>query len=77
MTEHSHERSRNPNVCASCSSLADGMAESVYEGEGPPAHVASNKAVQDPELQPLNEVFVEWVAGLGARRAPKPMPPRH
>jgi hypothetical protein len=28
MPEHGNPRSRNPNICASCSSMADGMEES-------------------------------------------------
>ena len=37
MAEIGNALSRNPNVCASCSSLADGMDESDATGSGAPA----------------------------------------
>jgi hypothetical protein len=41
MADRGHALSRNPNLCASCSSLADGMEEpsisNLPEGEAAPA----------------------------------------
>jgi hypothetical protein len=41
MVEHGNALSRNPNVCASCSSLADGMEDSALPSMGAAARVAS------------------------------------
>jgi hypothetical protein len=61
--------SRNPNVCASCSSLADGMAEPGAAGLAPalelvPACATSDKAIQDA----TDEVVLEWHAEDPAKK---------
>ena len=59
MTERGNVLSRNPNVCASCSSMADGMDESSPTecGEGAPGHPVAR------EPGPQNEV---WPASLAS-----------
>jgi hypothetical protein len=57
MAEGANSKSRNPNVCASCSSLADGM------GEGPES---------TPELPPVESIRWtedEFIGTVGYARA--------
>ena len=54
MPEKDHGLSRNPNVCASCSSMADGMGELVFEtlqqmADSPPAGPPSPQSGSGPQ----------------------------
>jgi len=62
MAERGNSLSRNPNVCASCSSLADGMEDPSLPT---PHETASDKPVQPPASPPVipataEIVVLEW-----------------
>jgi hypothetical protein len=69
------ELSRNPNVCASCSSMADGMDESSVaslsenlSGSAPEDY----QTLEEPrasELSPDEEVVLDWSAGRISKRS--------
>ncbi|HWX20803.1 MAG TPA: hypothetical protein VN578_12970 [Candidatus Binatia bacterium] len=61
MSERGNALSRNPNVCASCSSLADGMDDPVPEPIAPEVLPKATGA-SDPEPPHTDEVIVEWTA---------------
>ena len=50
MPEHGNPLSRNPNICASCSSIADGMEESSLAESASLARDAT-EAVAEDQLQ--------------------------
>ena len=68
------ELSRNPNVCASCSSMADGMEETSIASlpERLPERVQEDsKSLEGPHvpaLTPDEEVVLDWSAGHISRR---------
>ena len=73
MAERGNALSRNPNVCASCSSLADGMEDASLPGL---PETVSNKPVQPLAATPVTAapaevVVLEWVPQdeEGKRRA--------
>ena len=47
MPEKGNALSRNPNICASCSSMADGMEESSVPETSSPAAETTEAAPQD------------------------------
>ena len=47
MPEHGNLRSRNPNICASCSSIADGMEESSLPESASLARDATEAVAED------------------------------
>jgi hypothetical protein len=56
MTQGGNALSRNPNVCASCSSMMDGMGDS-----DPMEQLAATAEMpQDPPLN-AHEPFTDWV----------------
>ena len=57
MSERGNTRSRNPNVCASCSSLADGMDDRPF-----PVAANSLAAEPQPTADPdIAEVYVPLI----------------
>ena len=62
MFEKGNALSRNPNICASCSSMADGMEESIASG--------SSSAVPDQEL--AREKAEATAQGQVREKAPDP-----
>jgi len=76
MAERGHALSRNPNVCASCSSMADGMEESsiasVPEEAPTPSHIGEEPRGPTPLAD--EEVVLDWAGGQVSKRiaaAPK------
>jgi len=72
MAECANTLSRNPNMCASCSSLADGMKES---GLQTPAQSTSPKAVSPsspPAVVPISPEVA--VSECGAQEGPEGTP---
>ena len=74
IAETGHELSRNPNVCASCSSMADGMEESSLETLSPaaddprspdPTQAQTSTALPPPKpaVQAEEEIVLDWSAG--------------
>jgi hypothetical protein len=57
MAEGGNQLSRNPNVCASCSSLADGMDDLSLPAQGPDASPGS-------PLQPGDQAVITTVAEM-------------
>jgi len=71
MAENNHGLSRNPNVCASCSSMADGLGETVTLPSQPEtARDLSPPAEADPQppAGPLEQVVIEWSSGRLLKR---------
>src|SRR5262249_18353261 len=63
MAENNHGLSRNPNVCASCSSMADGMGETrriTHPPETGPNLSAASKTAPPNPADPHQQVVVEW-----------------
>ncbi len=51
MVEKGNTLSRNPNVCASCSSMADGMEEPVLQEQSPgPGHGSEVRPAPLPRM---------------------------
>ncbi len=71
MAESGHNLSRNPNVCASCSSMFDGMEERSIDNLPPPPLAKPPPAEPSPpekaplveELRPDQEVVLDWSSG--------------
>ena len=61
MPEHGNPLSRNPNICASCSSIADGMEESSLP--------ASPSLARDPTEAVREEQLREHAAEATIHRA--------
>ena len=71
MAEANHGLSRNPNVCASCSSMADGMGETTTIPETPGTVVDSSPIAEagvPPAAEPRQQVIVEWTSGRLLKR---------
>jgi len=70
MAESSHGLSRNPNVCASCSSMADGIGETILPEAPEPAVdlPLSVEAGSPPATEASEEVVVEWTSGRVLKR---------
>lgn len=70
MAEGSNALSRNPNVCASCSSLSDGMYDETQEratirrSAAPPRRESAAQPVPAPA-----EVVLEWTGASLCRKA--------
>ncbi len=60
-----HPLSRNPNVCASCSSMVDGMEESGVPdlASAAPAAVPEFEQPSPPEVKPDKEIILDWASG--------------
>jgi len=69
MAESGHALSRNPNVCASCSSMLDGMEEIGAEPLPAPTTDRSPPLEAPPprEFQPDEEIIVDWCSGQVSR----------
>lgn len=71
MAENDHGLSRNPNVCASCSSMADGMGETTILPQIPKPNVELPPVAQPvppPQDGPCEEIVVEWTSGRLLKR---------
>jgi hypothetical protein len=64
MAENNHGMSRNPNVCASCSSMADGIGELLPKAEAIP----SSRAESHQQRIPREQVVIEWSSGRLLKR---------
>jgi hypothetical protein len=71
MAENNHGLSRNPNVCASCSSMADGMAGTATLSD-PCDTAAQVSSLGEPSLltpeAPPQQVVIEWASGRALKR---------
>ena len=70
MVARGNDLSRNPNLCASCSSLADGMDDS---GAFPPAntlpaHTPNLRAAAPANASTVGEVLLEWAEHEAPKR---------
>jgi hypothetical protein len=63
MGEKGNVLSRNPNLCASCSSMADGAGEGVSAADSTPFFKPSTATKIRNNLQPLPEVSSEMGGG--------------
>jgi hypothetical protein len=63
MTERGNALSRNPNICASCSSLADGMEESSLPALPETGSALSIQPPSPPRVvpAPAEVVVLEWI----------------
>jgi len=54
MVEHANDLSRNPNVCASCSSMADGMEDSLgsLRASSPPESAPAPAPTETSSVRP-------------------------
>ncbi|MGO8926462.1 MAG: hypothetical protein ACLQU3_06170 [Limisphaerales bacterium] len=69
MPETGNALSRNPNICASCSSMADGMEESTTEEN---ARLASGREVTPARTEALDgDLRQDKAAELAAHPVPK------
>lgn len=70
MLARGNELSRNPNLCASCSSLADGMDDSkmLSAGLGLPAHTPNLHPAMLANASTVGEILLEWAARESAKR---------
>jgi len=70
MAENNHGLSRNPNVCASCSSMADGIAETeaLPERAATALDLSSVPGPIPPTPEPREQVIVEWSSGRLLKR---------
>ena len=68
ISEHGNTLSRNPNLCASCSSLADGMdfydRSTLFEEESPPLKTKTSSP--PPEESPDPEPFQAFSKSLSS-----------
>lgn len=78
-----HALSRNPNVCASCSSMADGMTEMTEDhriqksgAAGNHPRTEANASEPAPSLvSPAeNEIVLDWSAGQVLKRTSSTAP---
>jgi len=71
MAETDHGLSRNPNVCASCSSMADGMGETTTRTEAPQTVLGLSSMTESVPLTPdvaREQVVIEWSSGRMQKR---------
>ena len=77
MAENNHGLSRNPNVCASCSSMADGIGEpatSPGQKQATFALLPNAEAVPPTPAEsgqqriPREQVVIEWSSGQLLKR---------
>jgi hypothetical protein len=62
MPEHGNPLSRNPNICASCSSIADGMEESSLPESASLARNAAEAVAEDQLWERAAEPTIHRVA---------------
>jgi hypothetical protein len=74
MSETGNLLSRNPNVCASCSSLADGMDDSSLATVDSAAPEVVPQIESPPGQADCDEVTVEWVAGESLKHSTLKVP---
>lgn len=67
MAKGGNALSRNPNLCASCSSILDGMEScpdgASYPGDANPEQVETQESINEPHLLPVEQA--EEVHHLG------------
>ena len=68
MAQVGNELSRNPNVCASCSSMADGMGEDREDNLNEESETNRQAQPRQPTagpsaFSPSGEVRLEWASG--------------
>lgn len=70
MAENNHGLSRNPNVCASCSSMADGLGDIATLRWPETARNLSPapEAVPPPPAEPREQIIIEWSSGRFLKR---------
>ena len=71
MAENNHGLSRNPNVCASCSSMADGIGETSTPPERSESSRAPSSISESVPLTPADpgeQVVLEWSSGRLLKR---------